>query len=144
MKKKYLLMLLFSCISFTQAQIVNIPDVNFKAALIANGVDTNSDGEIQESEALAVTIIDFPNRNILSMDGLEYFINLKNIYCESNQLTSLDVSQNLNLELENSFASKEYTQEAILDISKKIKQLGDTIDEKEMRWFELSAKLEDN
>ena len=45
-------------------------------------------------------------------------------------------------ELENSFATKEYTQDEISEVSKKIKQLGDAIDEKEMRWFELSAKLE--
>ncbi len=45
-------------------------------------------------------------------------------------------------ELESSFATKEYTQEEILDVSKKIKQLADTIDKKEMRWLELSAKLE--
>jgi len=44
--------------------------------------------------------------------------------------------------LENSFATKEYTPEEIQEVSKKIKQLGDAIDEKEMRWFELSAKLE--
>ncbi|PHS09013.1 MAG: ABC transporter [Kordia sp.] len=44
--------------------------------------------------------------------------------------------------LENSFATKEYTPEEIQEISKKIKQLGDAMDEKEMRWFELSAKLE--
>ena len=46
--------------------------------------------------------------------------------------------------LESSFATKEYTQEEVLEVSKKIKQLGDAIDEKEMRWFELSAKLEGN
>ncbi len=45
-------------------------------------------------------------------------------------------------ELENSFATKEYTPEEISDVSKKIKQLGDAIDDKEMRWLELSAKLE--
>jgi ABC transport system ATP-binding/permease protein len=45
--------------------------------------------------------------------------------------------------LENSFATKEYTPEEISEVSKKIKQLADTIDEKEMRWLELSAKLEE-
>ena len=45
-------------------------------------------------------------------------------------------------ELENSFATKEYTTDEIQEVSKKIKQLSDAIDEKEMRWFELSAKLE--
>jgi hypothetical protein len=36
------------------AQDVHIPDANFKAALLAiSGIDTNEDGEIQESEAAA-------------------------------------------------------------------------------------------
>ncbi len=45
-------------------------------------------------------------------------------------------------ELENSFAAVEYTQEEIAAISKNIKELSEAIEEKEMRWFELSAKLE--
>ena len=70
MKKLYFLVVLV--ISFaTQAQIVNIPDANFKAKLLSaspyNGVaynfssstnscyiDTNWDGEIQITEALAI------------------------------------------------------------------------------------------
>jgi len=43
--KKLLALLLAS--GFAQAQVVNIPDANFKNALITfNGVDTNGDGEI--------------------------------------------------------------------------------------------------
>jgi hypothetical protein len=38
------------------AQIVNIPDANFKAALVGNGeINTNGDDEIQVSEAEAYT-----------------------------------------------------------------------------------------
>ena len=83
--------------SFTQAQIVPIPDANFKAALISSGVDTNSDGEIQESEALAVTSIRVYSESITSMEGLVYFVNITSLQCFNNQLTSLDVSQNVNL-----------------------------------------------
>jgi ATP-binding cassette subfamily F protein uup len=46
-------------------------------------------------------------------------------------------------DLENSFATKEYTVDEIETISKKIKTITNTIDDKELRWFELSAKLED-
>ncbi len=45
-------------------------------------------------------------------------------------------------ELENSFATKNYTPEEIQEASKKIGKLSDAIDKKEERWFELSAKLE--
>ena len=45
-------------------------------------------------------------------------------------------------ELENSFATKAYTPEEIETVSKQIKTLADAIEDKELRWFELSAKLE--
>lgn len=67
MKQYYILLVALVTLSFSQAQIVNIPDANFKNALInticadTNGdgssdsdVDFNNDGEIQVSEAEAV------------------------------------------------------------------------------------------
>jgi ATP-binding cassette subfamily F protein uup len=45
-------------------------------------------------------------------------------------------------ELENSFATKAYTPEEIETVSKQIKTLANAIENKELRWFELSAKLE--
>ncbi len=49
MKKILLLLLLFT--EIVNGQIVNIPDANFKAKLIALGVDSNTDGLIQNTEA---------------------------------------------------------------------------------------------
>jgi len=55
MKKNYFV-LLIALISFsTYAQNVNIPDDTFLQALIDAGVDANSDGIIQVSEAQATT-----------------------------------------------------------------------------------------
>ena len=45
--------------------------------------------------------------------------------------------------LENSFATEAYSVDEIETVSRKIKILTDTIEEKEMRWFELAAKLEE-
>ena len=45
-------------------------------------------------------------------------------------------------ELEEKFNNPELTQEAINDLSNQLKDLIDTIDAKEERWFELSSKLE--
>ena len=54
MKKLIFLALLFS--QSITAQIVNIPDVNFKAYLVGNSsINTNLDSEIQVSEATAFT-----------------------------------------------------------------------------------------
>ena len=45
-----------------------------------------------------VTEIDARNKGIASLKGIEYFTNLKTLYCENNQLSSLDVSKNTALE----------------------------------------------
>ncbi len=94
--KKIVLLLLFVS-SFSSAQIVNIPDPIFKAELIADGVDTNIDGEIQVSEALATTSISLWSFNITDLTGIEAFINLESFECLSIMITTLDLTSNINL-----------------------------------------------
>ena len=76
----------------TNPNIVFIPDANFKAKLIALGVDTNADGNIQQSEATGVFSLDVTNSNIADLTGIQYFSNLNSLDCSNNQLTSLNVS----------------------------------------------------
>src|SRR3954463_14569725 len=91
MKNALLLLLLFT--GMVKAQIVNIPDPNFKAKLLAadvtnsiastatnatipntfNKIDVNNDGEIQQSEAAAVTLLDVNTSNIADLTGIEEF-----------------------------------------------------------------------
>jgi Leucine-rich repeat (LRR) protein len=92
MKKYFYLILLLS--GFVNAQIVTIPDANFKAKLLeasptnqiaaisgvgyAN-IDTNFDGEIQLSEAALVVSLSFdafPGSNIQDFTGINSFVNL--------------------------------------------------------------------
>ena len=75
---------------------VNIPDANFKAYLVGNkDINRNGDNEIQVSEASAFNeTIDCSYMNISNLTGIEAFTALTNLECESNQLTSLDVSKN--------------------------------------------------
>jgi uncharacterized repeat protein (TIGR01451 family) len=86
------------------AQVVDIPDVNFKNALVITlCVDTNGDGlpdsdadlnndwEIQVSEAEAVKGLYIGNRSIQSLVGIAYFIKLERLNCLNNQLTMLTV-----------------------------------------------------
>ena len=77
---------------------VYIPDANFKAKLIATGVDTNIDGEIQISEALAVTNLTVSNANIYDLTGIESFINLTFLDCSFNQLNVINILPLLNLQ----------------------------------------------
>ena len=92
MKKLLYIVLLFA--GFANAQIVNIPDANFKAKLLSanssntialiNGigytnVDTNNDGEIQLSEASIINALnfsEFPGGNIQDFTGINSFTNL--------------------------------------------------------------------
>jgi uncharacterized repeat protein (TIGR01451 family) len=124
MKQLYFFALIFVGCTVTSQNIV-IPDANFKSALINtdcadfndDGIadedaDTNNDGEIQQSEALAVFslftgttpgpppfrvsgIVDSESpaaNNIADLTGIEAFSNLKRLNVASNLLTTLDVS----------------------------------------------------
>jgi len=93
---KTLLTVIFSfTILFLSAQIVNIPDINFKNTLLEHDpvIDTNGDGEIQVSEAESFTAdMNLVNKNISNLVGIESFINLLVLECGTNSLESLDVS----------------------------------------------------
>jgi hypothetical protein len=81
--------------------VVYIPDANFKNALLQSFypvIDTNSDGEIQVSEALNVSSINVEGKDISDMTGINSFAGLKNLYCSYNNITSLDLSMNPLLE----------------------------------------------
>ncbi|MFK5891219.1 MAG: T9SS type A sorting domain-containing protein [Flavobacteriaceae bacterium] len=84
-----------------QAQIVNIPDTNFKNALLAHvpAIDTNSDGEIQVSEANAFTgKLDLNSQSILDFTGLEAFTNITFLDTSFNDPTVLNLSNNTKID----------------------------------------------
>jgi len=74
--------------------IVYIPDFRFREALLERGVDINSDRLISQSEAESVLSLHVSYAGIIQMTGIEAFINLEELYCQSNELTILDLSQN--------------------------------------------------
>jgi hypothetical protein len=94
-----------------QSQIVNIPDANFKNALVNticvdtdgdslfdDDVDTNNDGEIQESEAAAVTwALGVSGEGISSLVGIGSFVNVERFGCSNNIFSTVDLSQNISL-----------------------------------------------
>ena len=77
--------------------IVFIPDSAFLYALIEEGVDINGDSLIIYDEAEAITYLTVSGESISDMTGIEAFINLDTLYCSGNQLTSLNVSNNISL-----------------------------------------------
>jgi len=109
MRKIYLIISLMTFAGF-QAQIVNIPDANFKAKLLSANtnsgialnssnqnmvIDTNGDGEIQVSEALNVYVLNITGQQgnaIADLTGISEFTNLVVLNASSNALTSLQIS----------------------------------------------------
>ncbi len=71
---------------------IKISDENFLAALIANS-DINKDGDdfITRVEAEAAEILNVNAKDIASLDGIQFFVNLKELRCAENKLTSLDI-----------------------------------------------------
>lgn len=112
MKKLYPLLALALTVLTSNAQIVNIPNATFRTKLLAANqynsiavnnlgqsikIDANSDGQIQESEALAVYELRVNNSNISNLTGIESFTNLRYLDCGQNQLSSLNVTSLTNL-----------------------------------------------
>ncbi|WP_298393573.1 T9SS type A sorting domain-containing protein [Flavobacterium sp.] len=109
MKKIYFLFLLV--VFQVNSQIVNIPDANFKAKLLSansnpvaigtNGnwitIDTNSNNQIEVSEALNVEYLSVYISNIQDLTGIQSFANLKSLRCYGNQLTTLNLTGLSNL-----------------------------------------------
>ncbi|WP_051662715.1 T9SS type A sorting domain-containing protein [Flavobacterium sp. KJJ] len=75
-----------------------IPDINFEKKLIALGIDSGAtDGKVLTSNVNAVTTLNLNNASILNLSGIEDFVNLTDLNCNSNKLTSLDLSKNIAL-----------------------------------------------
>lgn len=107
--KNILLLIAVVCGVFANAQTINIPDFNFKSKLLqpyiatgANGesvtIDVNADGQIQQSEALAVHTLNIGDSNITNLTGIEFFTNLRELFCHGNQITELNLQGLTNLE----------------------------------------------
>lgn len=92
--------------------VVQFEDANFKAYCVQS-FDKDGDGEISFDEASAVVHMFCYNKNITSLEGIQYFTSLQNLQCYGNQLTSLDVSRNTALKTLSCSAN----QLAMLDVS---------------------------
>ena len=75
----------------------NFPDATFRT-YVSTEFDENNDATLSQEELDAVTNIDVRSKGITTLKGVEHFTNLRLLHCGSNQLTSLNVSQNTRLE----------------------------------------------
>ena len=93
--KKILFVLIFPLYSF--AQFTYVPDDNFEQALINLGVDSLIDDYVGTAGIDTITYLYISNRGISDLTGIEDFISLRGLFCYSNQLTFLDLSNNSQL-----------------------------------------------
>lgn len=99
--KKQLLFFLLLAVGIVNAQIVDIPDSDFKNYLLNYSdypygfvIDTNDDDEIQETEALAVTDLNLVQNDLapfVSIEGIQSFTNLETLQV-GGAIPSIDLS----------------------------------------------------
>ncbi len=98
--KKVLFLIALINLGITKAQIINIPDSNFKDYLINNNsININGDDEIQVSEATNFTGTIFAvDLDISDFTGIEEFINLYRLRFGNDPISNIDLSNNTLLE----------------------------------------------
>ncbi len=80
------------------AQTTLIADFYFEQYLVNQGIDTNGmNGTILNSDAQAVTSLDMTGINITNLSGIEAFTNISTLICVSCNLTTVDLSNNPNI-----------------------------------------------
>ena len=89
----------------------NFPDKNFRSWFLSQSY--GSDGVLTEEEIAGVSKISVYGKSIQSLKGIEYFTALTHLDCFINQLTSIDVSENIAL----TYLNCSSNQLASLDVS---------------------------
>lgn len=100
---KNTLLLFISCfllVQNIQAQTTAIPDTDFEAKLIQLGIDSDGliNGQVLNTDIMNVQVLDVNSSNISDLTGINAFTALTELNCSHNQLTSLTLSNLVNLE----------------------------------------------
>lgn len=93
--RKILFILIIPFFSF--GQFTFVPDDNFEQSLINLGVDFLLDDFVETIGIDSITYLYIPSNSIADLTGIEDFTALRELYCHSNQLTFLDLSNNSQL-----------------------------------------------
>ncbi|WP_456438595.1 leucine-rich repeat domain-containing protein [Psychroserpens sp.] len=96
--KYYSILLLFVVFQLQAQNTTYIPDDNFEQALINLGYDSGPlDDYVLTSNINSITTLDISFNNIIDLQGIKDFTLLQILRCDSNRLTSLDLTYNANL-----------------------------------------------
>ena len=95
--KNLCILIFFLLAKISYSQFTYVPDNNFEQALINLGVDSIIDDYVYTASIDTVTVLYLNNKNILDLTGIEDFISLRELFCYTNQITTLDLSKNSQL-----------------------------------------------
>ena len=88
--------------SDTYCRYTDIPDTNFEAALEALGYDdTTADGRVPTALIEGITYLSIQGKDVADLSGIEDFIALTELQARLNSLSSIDLSNNTNLQIVN-------------------------------------------
>ena len=86
---------MFLCFPFFgYAQVTSLPDSNFELALVNLGLDNMVDGFVLNSSIDTLTSLIVPGCSIESLEGITAFQSLNYLDCSSNNIDTLDLSNN--------------------------------------------------
>tara|TARA_B100000809_G_C15117168_1_gene522909 strand:- start:1297 stop:2550 length:1254 start_codon:yes stop_codon:yes gene_type:complete len=97
MRTLFVIFLITLLSNTTVGQTTAIPDVNFEQELINLGFDGVLDGQVLTANIDTLTSLNVVVSSISDLTGIEDFIALTFLNCIGNQLTNLNVVQNINL-----------------------------------------------
>ena len=93
--RQTLLLLLLSAAFGLGAQTTAIPDPIFEQALIDLGFDSGEpDGEALNLFLESIILLDIPDLGIQDLTGIEACTSLERLYCQDNNISSIDLSNN--------------------------------------------------
>ena len=96
MKKLLLILFCLPLIGFGQ-QMTYVPDDNFEQELMNLGVDWVFDDYVETAGIDTITYLNITSSSISDLTGIEDFSALRELFCYSNQITFLDLSNNTQL-----------------------------------------------
>ena len=92
--------LLFWVVGVAKSQVTLIPDAQFENALINLGLDVGpANGSVPTANIDTVKSLSIGLESITDLTGIEDFADLKSLDCNFNNLSNLNVTQNIELEV---------------------------------------------
>ena len=89
------------------AEFTHIPDLNFELYIeslgLGNGI--NNDGYVETSKIATLTTLDVRNKNISDFTGIEDFVALRDLNASDNNISTIDLTNNVLLEYLNLFSN---------------------------------------